>query len=133
MIDQKFKSAITDFSSADSADYINMTQFYNDAISYESNTNGNRLAVFSEIYYKDWNAYVDGKKIPIAKANYVLRAMVIPAGKHKIECKFEPQSYFIGKKVSGIASWLVLFLLIGGVIAQWRKSKEKKTEVKLDA
>mgnify|MGYP003339471997 CR=1 FL=1 len=130
VIDQKFKSAITSFSPSDSTDYIKMTQFDNDAISYESNTKGNRLAVFSEIYYKDWNAYIDGKKMPFAKANYVLRAMVIPAGQHKIEFKFEPQSFFIGRKVASVASWLVFILLIGGMIAQWKQSQSISTEEK---
>ncbi|MFM7683057.1 MAG: YfhO family protein, partial [Bacteroidota bacterium] len=116
VIDKVFKSAITEFSPADSTDVIKMTQFDNDAIKYESNTRGNRLAVFSEIYYKDWNAYIDGKKTPIAKANYVLRAMVIPSGQHKIEFKFEPKSFYIGRTVSAFASWLAFLMALGGII-----------------
>ena len=82
------------------------------AIKYESNTKAANLAVFSEIFYKDWNAYIDGKQTPIAKANYVLRALLIPAGKHTIEFKFEPKIYKTSYTISLLATWLLVVLLI---------------------
>jgi uncharacterized membrane protein YfhO len=95
-----------------------MTSFDNDAITYESNSANNNTAIFSEIYYKDWNAYIDGKKVPFYKANYVLRGLTIPAGKHEVKFKFEPQSYFIGKKISNASSWLLFLIMIGAIIAE---------------
>ncbi|TAL40794.1 MAG: hypothetical protein EPN92_13980, partial [Chitinophagaceae bacterium] len=77
----------------------------------ESKANGNRLAVFSEIFYKDWNAYIDGKKIPVIKANYVLRALAIPAGTHKVLFKFEPKVYNLSYKISNILGWLLSAML----------------------
>ncbi len=112
VVDESFKTIVTAFSPADSTSTIKQIAFDNDAISYESNSSSNNVAIFSEIYYKDWFAYIDGKKVDIIKANYVLRALVVPAGKHKIEFKFEPKFYFVSKLVSGVASWVLVILLL---------------------
>jgi uncharacterized membrane protein YfhO len=96
-----------------------MSAFDNDAISYESNSNSSNVAIFSEIYYKDWKAFIDGKQVPFFKANYVLRGLTIPAGKHKIDFKFEPATFYMGKKISNIASWLLFFILIGAFIKEF--------------
>jgi hypothetical protein len=123
VVDESFKPIITAFSPADSTSTIKQTAFDNDAITYESNSNTANFAVFSEIYYKDWFAYIDGKKVDVIKANYVLRALVVPAGKHKIEFKFEPKIYFVSKMVSGVASWLLVVLLLIAVSLNWKKAK----------
>ncbi len=123
--DESFKPLVTAFSPADSSSSIKMTAYDNDAISYESNSTSNNVAVFSEIYYKDWNAYLDGKKVPLFKANYVLRAMVVPAGKHSIEFKFEPTLFFLSKNISAIASWLLFVLLLAALFMEWRKGTPK--------
>jgi hypothetical protein len=85
-------------------------------IKYESNSTGNGLAVFSEIYYpKGWTATIDGKNATILCADYVLRALEIPAGKHTIEFKFEPKPYFIGNKITMTSCWLLLLFVVGGI------------------
>ena len=84
--------------------------------------------MFSEIYYADgWNAYIDGKQSPYFGCNYVLRAMRIPAGEHKIEFKFEPKVYTTGEKISFASSILLYLVLAGAMFAEFRT---KKTEVK---
>lgn len=103
VIDISFQSKVTAFVPADSSASIRQTKFDNDAITYESNSTGNHLAVFSEIYYKDWNTYIDGKPADFVKANYVLRAMVVPAGKHTIEFRFEPSVFYLGKQIVSFA------------------------------
>jgi hypothetical protein len=111
IVDEAFKKQIPNtFTAADSAASIKQVAFDNDAVKYESNSNGAHLAVFSEIYYKDWKAYIDGKPAEYGKANYVLRAMVIPAGKHTIEFKFEPGVYYTSSTITAISSWLLGYI-----------------------
>jgi hypothetical protein len=128
IVDNEFKAIVTGFVAADSNASIKQTAFDNMAIKYESNSNAANLAVFSEIFYKDWNAYIDGKLVPIAKANYVLRALVIPAGKHTIDFKFEPKVYKISFTISMITNWLLLALLIWFGYYSYKKGSEKKEQ-----
>ena len=128
VVDESFKPLVTAFSPADSSASIKQTAYQNEAISYETNSPTNNLAVFSEIYYKDWHAYLDGKKVPFFKANYVLRAMVVPAGKHTIEFKFEPKIYFMSRTVSAVANWIVFVLLLVALFFEWKKSQKNNAE-----
>ena len=67
---------------------ITMTEYRNPGnIIYKSNSTAPKVAVFSEVYYKTWKAYIDGKEVTPIRANYVLRALPIPAGEHTIEFK----------------------------------------------
>jgi len=127
IVDESFKTAVGQYGIADSTDNIHQVQFDNDEIDYESNSNSNRIAIFSEIYYKDWNAYIDGKPAEIFKANYVLRGLNIPAGKHIIKFKFEPKVYFVGRTLSNIFCWLVAALLAGSIFLYFRKMNKEET------
>jgi len=82
-------------------------------LSYNSNSTTDQLAVFSEVWYgpdKGWNAYIDGKKVEHIRANYILRALKIPAGSHDIDFVFEPSMVKIGRTISLICSALILLL-----------------------
>lgn len=108
--------------SFDSTASISLTSYKANHLVYESNTSSNQFAVFSEIFYdKGWNAYIDGELMPHVRANYVLRAMPIPSGSHIIEFKFEPQTHYIGEKIS-FASSLILLLFLAGVFYKELKS-----------
>ena len=97
-------------------------------LKYTSENKGNGLAVFSEIYYeKGWNAYIDGKLTDHFPVNYVLRAMVIPAGKHTIEFKFEPQVVQTGSMITLFSFIGMLLLLIGGIYFERKKSLNLKS------
>ena len=112
IIENSFQNIVTGFTPSDSLSSIKQTAFDNMDIKYESSTDAPKLAVFSEIYYKDWKAYIDGTPAPIAKANYVLRALVIPAGKHQIEFKFEPKVFYTSYNISMISAWLLCAILV---------------------
>ena len=126
VVDDRYKSETEGFApKADPTATIKLTEYKTNVLSYESNAATEQLAVFSEIYYKDgWNAYVDGQLKPHFCADWVLRAMRVPAGKHTIEFKFEPTRYYTAEKIS-LASSLLLFSFIGGALFLAFKKKEE--------
>ncbi|MDH5597804.1 MAG: YfhO family protein [Cyclobacteriaceae bacterium] len=83
------------------------------------------MVVFSEIYYPEgWTASIDGQPATIINANYVLRALEVPAGQHTIVFSFNPKSYIIGNKVTMISSLLTLFLFFGAVFIEAKTLKQ---------
>jgi Bacterial membrane protein YfhO len=124
-VQESFKPSVTGTTQADSSAVIQLVKNDNDVITYTSSTAGNQFAVFSEIYYKaGWKAFIDGKETPIVKVNYVLRGLSIPAGKHTIEFKFEPQGYITGNKLTKFSSIALLLLMIAGIFFAWKKNKQ---------
>ena len=128
VVDKRFANQVNGFvGTVDSLASIKMTHYAPNGIQYEYQSANEQLAVFSEIYYQPgWNAYVDGKLSPHFRANYVLRAMRLPAGKHKVEFKFEPKAFFVGEKIS-LASMLLFFALALGAIACTLRTIRKAT------
>ena len=106
----------------DSLSIITLDSYQPNDLKYTSINTNEGLAVFSEMYYKNgWNAYIDGKKVDHFQADYVLRALPIPAGKHSIEFKFEPQVVQTGSTITLISSIGIFFLLIGGIYFERKK------------
>jgi hypothetical protein len=102
-----------------------ITSYENHYISIDAEATGNNLLFISEVYYPaGWKAYIDGTETQIYKTNYLFRSVVVPKGKHKIEFKFEPGTYYTGKKIT-MASNIVLILLfvvsVGGILLKKRK------------
>ncbi len=80
----------------DSLAQIRLVEHKPPYMKYESESASNGVAVFSEVFYpKGWHAFIDGKEVTILRANYILRALEVPAGKHTIEFKFEPKPYTV--------------------------------------
>ena len=112
IVDERFSDCIIDVNDVSNSSSIKLVSYKPNYLKYTSESQGNALVVFSEIYYKDgWNVYVDGVKSLYFRANYVLRAMQIPSGNHTIEFKFEPTVYKIGEGIS-LASSIILILLL---------------------
>ncbi len=123
IVDKRFEKELINLTEDKSAT-IKLTEYKPNHISYKSTANTNQIAVFSEIYYdKGWNTYIDNKQVSHFRADYVLRAMKIPAGSHTIEFKFEPRSWAIGSTISLISSIILLLALIGVVYIELIKKK----------
>ena len=91
---------------------------------YEYAADSAQFVVFSENYYQPgWQAYVDGKEVGHVQADYVLRAMNVPAGKHTITFKFEPEVIETGSSVALIGSVLFGLILLGGIGYEYKKRK----------
>jgi hypothetical protein len=96
---------------------IELAEYGPNRLVYESQNSGAGLAVFSEIYYpKGWSATIDGKAVEIVQANYVLRALNIPAGAHNIIFEFKPTAYILGNKVMWISSIILILIAAGGMV-----------------
>jgi hypothetical protein len=107
----------------DSTASIQLTSYQPNHLKYNSNSAHEGFAVFSEMYYKNgWNAYIDGKLTDYIKVDFALRGMQIPAGKHQIEFKFEPQVVKTGSTIT-----LISFLLMIGLTGLAIYFSRKKT------
>ena len=130
VVDERFADVLMSVSfDSGTQPTIQLKEYKPNYLKYEANVErGTPLAVFSEIYYpKGWNAYIDGKLVEYVQANYILRALPVPAGKHEVEFKFEPKSYFIGNKVS-LGSSIILILALVAVGFSEIKKKAKNEE-----
>ena len=111
--------------SKDSTASILLKKYQANDMLYESNSAVDQLAVFSEVYYKNgWNAYVDGVPSPHFRANYLLRAMVIPKGKHEIRFKFEPEVIKTGTNIVLVSYALLLFIPLGWYLLEKKKGRK---------
>jgi hypothetical protein len=123
IVNVDFKTEIKKLKFAkDSLDIITLISYQPNEMKYESNTSSEQLAVFSEMYYKNgWNAYLDGKLTPHIRANYVLRAMQVPAGRHEIVFKFEPTVIKKGNTITLTSFALLLLIPIGWFFIEKKK------------
>ncbi len=114
----------------DSTAKITLIEHRNDVISYRSSSKSNGIGVFSEIYFPHgWKATIDGKETPIARVDYVLRALSIPAGEHTIEFRFEPESFVIGDRISLIVGVISILILLYGAFVFWRNYQRENAQV----
>ncbi len=126
IVEEKDKNSALTSISFDSTATIQLVNNKNDEVNYTSNSSQKQLAVFSEVYYKlGWKAYIDNVETPIYKANYVLRSIVVPAGKHDIRFEFKPTSVNAAQKASIFASALLWLVVLGGLF-QWIRKNTKQ-------
>ncbi len=123
VIDQsKFKTKANLFNTAGAT--AKTTDWRSNKLTYEVNTPGPGLLVMSEIYYpKGWVATIDGQPAELLRADYALRALEVPAGKHTVVLSFEPESFKLGNLVSSISSVLIYVLLGAGIWMAYKRQK----------
>lgn len=124
IVDKKWEKEIQPQSfQFDSTASIKLTSYKADELIYQSKAQSPQCAVFSEIYYPlGWNVYIDGKVAPYFSVNYVLRAMVLPAGNHEIVFKFEPETYYKGEKIALAGSLLLFLFIAAGIFMQFKSN-----------
>lgn len=109
----------------DSTSRIVLKEYEINKLVYTSNTNENKLAVFSEVWYasgkKGWQTYIDGQPVDHIRANYILRALKIPKGEHEIIFEFKPDYYYKGETISLGASALLILSFVGSVVFYLRR------------
>jgi len=99
--------------SLSTSESVLLTAYSPNRLEYKSASAANRLAIFSEVYYPaGWRAYVDGQEVKILRANYILRALNIPAGEHTIVFEFKPDSFKKGELWSRITSGVLVLMLL---------------------
>ncbi|EJL71698.1 glycosyltransferase family protein [Chryseobacterium populi] len=109
----------------DSSAFINLTEYQPNELEFKSQSKTPQLAVFSEIYYPHgWKMFIDEKEVPYIKADYLLRAVHVPAGKHTIKMVFEPEVIEKGKWISLFCFGLFLALSAFGIF--WMNKNKKK-------
>ena len=130
ILNKEFASQLQnkDFSNADQQATITLQESPNknpDLKIYKTKSTTAQLCVFSEIYYKEgWKAYIDGKEAPILRANYVLRALEVPAGEHTIELRCEPDTLKTFNIINLIGSILIVVFVIGAIALPFIKKKK---------
>ena len=125
-VHEEFKNKIDDkrLSFANNAS-IKLTSYHPDRMEYEYSAPNDVFAVFSEVYYdKGWKAYVDGEELPILRADYILRALQLPGGNHKVVFVFDPPTMKISSTVSLIGSIVLVLGLIAGLLVSYRKRQK---------
>ena len=108
---------------SDSTAVIELKNYLPNQLEFKTQSKTPQLAVFSEIYYpKGWKMLLDGKEVPYIKANYLLRAVFVPAGNHEVRMVFEPEVIEKGKMISMSAFGIFLLLSVGGFLKFRRKN-----------
>lgn len=126
VVDESFREEVNLNASPDKQATITLTNYSPNEMTYTFRSGTDQVVVFSEIWYRgneDWIAYIDGQRVNHFRANYILRGLSVPAGEHTIVFRFEPDSYFTGRKISLAASSLILIGIIGGFFLAWRRKE----------
>jgi hypothetical protein len=127
VVEKRFAAPLDgmDFAAGDTTDYIRLTDYRSNYLRYDAESSRERVAVFSEIYYdKGWTAYIDGKEAPYFRADYILRAMRVPAGNHTIEWKFRAPAFDkVESATLGSSIAILVWVLIATVINLRRRKK----------
>lgn len=116
VVDARFKNALKGATEShkDSLSAIRLTSYAPNRLTYKTDNAQDGIAVFSEIYYPDgWHATIDGQPAELARADYILRAMYVPAGQHTLEMRFDPTSLHVTESIA----YGALALLVIGIIA----------------
>ena len=124
IIHKEFEDMVKGYHPTDSLGSITLTDYKPNQLTYNFNASEDKLVVFSEIWTsKGWTMHIDGEEKPILRADYLLRAAMVPAGQHEIVMRYEPRIWKVGGVISLVSSLVILFSLVGAIIFTLRKEK----------
>lgn len=124
IVNDEFKNVIGDFKPSINAGTIKLDSYKPNELIYSFNSSKDELVVFSEIWTsKGWTMWIDGEESPLIRADYILRAAVIPAGNHEIMMRYEPKIWKVGNTIQFVSSLILILGLVGAVVLTVRKSK----------
>ena len=110
------EGTVTEYAGADSG-RVELVYYSPNRLRYDVSAPAKGLAVFSEIWYPaGWKAFVDGNEVPVLRADYALRALMVEEGDHEVEFVFDPASFTVGRNISLASSIAILVLLAGAVL-----------------
>ncbi len=134
VIRKDYQAALGDFEpKKDSISTVSISKTLPNHLAYNVYAANPGFIVFSETYYKDgWKAFIDGETTPIYPVDYMLRGLKVPAGKHSIEFKFEPQVVKTGSTITLTSSILFVLLVLGGLYFQYKKTGSLLSLIKED-
>lgn len=121
VVDKHFEPAVSIQAPSDSTCSIVLTAYEPNELKYEVTSENGGTVVFSEVYYPGWQAYVDGEKVEHGRANYILRAMNVPAGKHEIVFEFDPDSLHATETIAYIAFALLALAVLVAIFLAYKK------------
>ncbi|MBO4657978.1 MAG: hypothetical protein J5639_09425 [Bacteroidales bacterium] len=122
IVDKSFADAVGNGGAAGS---VVLTDYAPNRLVYETDSDAPGTAVFSEVYYPTWQAFIDGNEVKVGRADYVLRALAVPAGHHKIEFVFDPLSLKITETIATI-SFIIMVLAALAIIGLEGRSYLKR-------
>ncbi len=122
--DKQFEAVLGKTQQQDSTAVVKITKYAPNHLEYDAESKAGGIIVFSEIYYPGWTATVDGKAVEIGRANYVLRAINVSAGKHKIVLDFHPTSLQTTETIAYAAFALLILALIAIIAIEVKKRKK---------
>jgi hypothetical protein len=128
IINKEFEQQVGSYQLTDSIHgQIALTDYLPNKLSYSFKASEDQLVVFSEIWTeRGWKIYVDGQEQPLLRANYLLRAALIPSGEHEIVMEYAPKAYSTGNAVSFASSLIMILGLIVALIFTFKPKKEEK-------
>lgn len=123
VVDRRFAGVVKQTEGADTTTTVVLTSYKPNELIYEVGSQKGGTVVFSEIYYPGWRSYVDGEEVAHGRANYILRAMNVPAGKHEVKFVFDPQSLHITEAIAFGALGLLLAGAVLLLVLWFKKQK----------
>ena len=122
--DARFKAVLGEATPQDSTSVVKLTAYAPNQLTYEVKSATGGVMVFSEIYYPEWTATVDGKPVEIGRADYVLRALKVDKGQHQVVLTFDPKSVKQTETVAYAAYVVLLLVVLFGLYAEWKRKQK---------